>query len=144
MWFVSNDADSNLLEATEAFLSENGYGADDVEWVACEGDCWMEYPVFARLAEGVSYYSGYGIREMRALVLMLSDGRWARWEDYDGKEGWSLVVPPTRPDREYTGGKCDEAPSLSSLERDENGRQILPTEADLPAVPSKASIAVKR
>jgi hypothetical protein len=106
----------NLLEETIEVLKYKGKSPEEVLWV---GDAkisfsWKEFSEKARL---ITYDNGFGVQEIRDLLMVVGDNWWLERYEYDGSEFWIFKTYPHRPESgkpsaEYLTSQSEKYPGL--------------------------------
>lgn len=92
----------NLLEETEAILTENGRSLGDIAWVGCH-EFRISTDDFLKAAD-TEYDAGFGSPKVAEdLLVVLGDGSWLERNEYDGSEWWEFKGVPRTPERVWGG-----------------------------------------
>lgn len=87
----------NLLKETLTKLADHGLGPEDVLWVgSADGKLAVGWDVFAQIAYGTDYDSGFGGQEIACDLVVVGETWWLERGEYDGSEWWQFKTIPAR------------------------------------------------
>ena len=97
-WYIEGDVEvvKNLYIETLSKLLEYEKTPLDVVYVG-NSDYFVSWDDFAKVAENIDYYGGYGGWDIELNLKVVGDNWWLERHEYDGSEWWEFKTSPKKP-----------------------------------------------